>query len=112
MRISVARPKSVRKYDPSDHAAIARFEDEWTFCIVYECAYFDGRLGLRRTTLDAQHPGRFCDMYDDDLMAAAQTTRFGKDVADFDIGERLGAVAGHLHGAPDGISWWGSSRTT
>lgn len=83
-------------------------EGPWTFCVVYRYHYYDGRLGLRRTSLDAEHDGRFVDMYGDDRATVPDPVRFGQDVADFDIGEPLGSVIDGLQQAEDGTHWWGS----
>lgn len=76
--------------------------DSWTegeraFCVVYQYPYFkDGVLGIR-CTFDT-------DMYGDE---PSDPEQFGRDVADFDIGEPLGTVANSLRSDLNGIHWWG-----
>ncbi|UGT44039.1 hypothetical protein LTV02_11920 [Nocardia yamanashiensis] len=82
-------------------------EDEWTFAVVYRSPYFDGLIGLRCSTYDPRS-NTFSSMYDPQLTAAPDPRRYGRDVADFDIGEPLGTVAGSLRSDDRGIHWWGS----
>lgn len=75
--------------------------DAWTeagvaFCVVYRYPYFDGALGLRRTFET--------DMYGEEPNDPDQ---YGRDVADFDIGEPLGTVAKSLKLDESGVHWWG-----
>ncbi|WP_143546083.1 MULTISPECIES: hypothetical protein [Nocardiaceae] len=37
----------------------------------------------------------------------ADAGRFGREVADFDIGEPLGTVANNLRQDKNGVDWWG-----
>jgi hypothetical protein len=67
-------------------------------CHVYQYPYYMGVLGLRRV-LDT-------DMYGDPL---SDPESFGRDVADFDIGEPLGTVVERLRTDEHGVSWWGST---
>lgn len=75
--------------------------DSWTeagvaFCVVYRYPYFEGVLGIRRT-------------FDEDVNGdrAVDPGQFGRDVADYDIGEPLGTVADRLRLDESGIAWWG-----
>ncbi|MFE3195397.1 hypothetical protein ACFXHA_40790 [Nocardia sp. NPDC059240] len=81
-------------------------EDEWTFVVVYRSPYFDGVLGLRRSTYDPRD-NTFSTMFDPELTAAPDPKRYGRDVADFDIGEPLGTVVGNLRVDDRSIHWWG-----
>ncbi|MBF6134218.1 hypothetical protein IU501_14575 [Nocardia otitidiscaviarum] len=83
-------------------------EDEWTFVVVYRSPYFDGPLALRSSTYDA-HTNAFSSMSSPRLADAPDPVQFGRDVADFDIGEPLGAMRENLRVDGDGIHWWGSS---
>lgn len=75
--------------------------DAWTdgpdaFCVVYRYMTVAKTLGIRMTK-SGPHP-------------AAETEdaeRFGREVADFDIGEPLGTVANNLRPDRNGIDWWG-----
>ncbi|MEU7140893.1 hypothetical protein ABZ942_15685 [Nocardia sp. NPDC046473] len=82
-------------------------EDVWTFVVVYRSPYFDGLLGLRRSTYDPRDD-TFASMYSPQLTAAPDSKRYGRDVADFDIGEPLGTVVVNLRADDHGIHWWGS----
>jgi hypothetical protein len=67
-------------------------------CHVYQYPYYTGVLGLRRA-LDT-------DMYGEPL---SDPESYGRDVADFDIGEPLGTVVDRLRLDDHGVSWWGST---
>jgi hypothetical protein len=71
-------------------------EDGVAFCVIYQYPYFDGVLGIRRTFDE--------NMYGDD---ATDPDEFGRDVADFDIGEPLGTVVERLRVDAAGVHWWG-----
>ena len=78
-----------------------RVLDSWlegaeAFCVVYRYPYFDGLLGIR-CTFDE-------DMYGDE---PSDPEEYGRDVADFSIGEPLGTVAQHLRPDKEGVHWWG-----
>lgn len=87
-------------------------EGEWTFVVQYDRDDFDGRLALRTTVLDVDHPKRFESQYGDDLPIPPVPERVGKDVAYFDIGEPLGTVADHLRLDPEGVYWWGPGHVS
>ena len=75
--------------------------DSWTeadvaFCVVYRYPYFKGTLGIRCTFET--------DMYGS---PPSDPEQFGRDVADFDIGEPLGSVVERLRPDDKGIHWWG-----
>ncbi|WP_433662337.1 hypothetical protein ACQPW1_09370 [Nocardia sp. CA-128927] len=89
----------------------ARVEDEWTFVVVYRSQYFDGRLALRSSTYNPRD-NTFSSMYSPELTSAPDPVRYGRDVADFDIGEPLGTVADRLRIDENGIQWWGSPPPT
>jgi hypothetical protein len=68
------------------------------FSVVYQCRYHDGVLGLRRT-IDT-------DMYGEPV---SDPESFGRDIADFDIGEPMGTIADRLRPDDHGVSWWGAT---
>ncbi|MFI7003154.1 hypothetical protein [Nocardia sp. NPDC050175] len=82
-------------------------EDEWTFVVVYRSPYFDGRLGLRRSVYNPRD-NTFSSMYSPQLTAAPDPGGYGRNVADFDIGEPLGTVRHNLRVDDNSIHWWGS----
>ncbi|QIS11171.1 hypothetical protein [Nocardia arthritidis] len=88
----------------------AWIEDEWTFVVVYRSPYFDGRLALRRSTYDPADD-TFASMYSPRLPTAPNPVDYGRDVADYDIGEPLGSVRDHLRVDDNGMHWWGSTPT-
>ena len=71
-------------------------EDGVAFCVVYRYPYFDGVLGIRCTV-------------DQDMVGDTPTdpAEFGREVADFSIGEPLGTVAKYLRPDASGVHWWG-----
>ncbi|CAM4462155.1 hypothetical protein NONI108955_30900 [Nocardia ninae] len=86
-------------------------EEEWTVVVVYRSQFFDGPLALRRTTHDP-HSNTFSSMYSPQLSSAPDPVQFGRDVADFDIGEPLGTVTDHVRVDDNGIQWWGKLPAT
>ncbi|WP_378741087.1 hypothetical protein [Nocardia brasiliensis] len=86
-------------------------EDEWTFAVVYRSPYFDGRLALRRSSYNPRD-NTFYSMYASQLPAAPDPKRYGRDVADFDIGEPPGTVLDHLRVDDHDLHWWGTLPTT
>ncbi len=75
--------------------------DAWTdgpdaFCVVYRYMTVAKTLGIRMTR-SGPHPAA----------ETADAERFGREVADFDIGEPLGTVAKSLRLDGNGIDWWG-----
>ncbi|WP_459960517.1 hypothetical protein [Nocardia sp. IFM 10818] len=82
-------------------------EDEWTFVVVYRSPYFAGLLALRSSTYNPRD-NMFSSMYSPRLTAEPDPTSYGRDVADFDIGEPLGTARDSLRVDDRGIHWWGS----
>ena len=77
-----------------------RVIDTWTdgdraVCVVYEAPHVSGVIGLRVTT----------DLPRSGFPRNAQD--LGQDMADFSIGEPLGAVSDGLRVDADGVQWWG-----
>jgi hypothetical protein len=73
-------------------------DDGCALCLVYQYPYYEGVLGLRS--------GIDTDMYGE---PASDPESFGRDVADFDIGEPLGTTADWLRADHHGVSWWGET---
>lgn len=71
-------------------------EDNAAFCVVYRYPYFRGVLGIRCT-------------FDTDMYGAPPTdaVQFGRDIADFEIGEPLGSVVERLRPDSADVYWWG-----
>jgi hypothetical protein len=85
------------------------------FIVVYKPPLDQGRtVGLRRIRSDTRPPNspwHLGDMspspYIDDYRNP-DPVAFGKTVADFDIGEPLGAIVDILRTDDDGVGWWGT----
>jgi hypothetical protein len=67
-------------------------------CIVYQYPYYQGVLGLRAAIDTDMH------MYGEPV---SDPESFGRDIADFQIGEPLGTVVDRLRLDDNGVSWWG-----
>jgi hypothetical protein len=74
-------------------------DDGGALCVVYQYPYYMGVLGLRRA-VDT-------DMYGEPV---SDPESFGRDVADFDIGEPLGSTADWVRPDHQGVSWWGDQH--
>ncbi|MDJ0360647.1 hypothetical protein [Rhodococcus sp. H29-C3] len=75
--------------------------DAWTdgpdaFCVVYRYMTVAKILEIRMTQSGPPPAAETAD-----------AERFGREVADFDIGEPLGTVAHNLRQDKNGIYWWG-----
>jgi hypothetical protein len=100
-------------------AQLVAVERSWTdgpdaFCVVYRPPY-DGqrRVGLRRSRSDCAEAssyrlGDFVSGRDLGDPLDPDPVAFGRDVADFDLGEPMGAVVNILRIDSDGIGWWGT----
>jgi hypothetical protein len=102
----------------------AAVEDAWTegtdaICVVYRAQHVgESLVGVRRTradvlaasATDSYVPGDFVDvgMYDLGDPSDPDPELFGYTVAEFDIGEPLGAVADQLRSDTVGTGWWGT----
>jgi hypothetical protein len=86
------------------------------FCVVYHRPYDDPReIGIRRTVDDAApsrnqkkyRPGQMTEYHDMGSTEIPDPVAFGRNVADFDIGEP-GTDGPLRHDDNTGTSWWGS----
>lgn len=78
--------------------------DSWTdgeaaICIVYRAPHVRGVVGLRAAT----------DLPPEGFPRNAED--LGQDIADFSIGEPLGAVSERLRVDAHGVQWWGELLT-
>jgi hypothetical protein len=93
--------RALLDYLPNSYTEGSRVEvlDSWTdgesvICLVYRFSGTDLVLGYRRhVELDEELP---------------TLESWVEEVANFDIGEPLGTVAGRMWLDPDGIHWWGA----
>jgi hypothetical protein len=89
-------------------------DGSFAFCVVYQSPYEAGEVGIRRTVDDAAsshnqkyRPGDMTDGYDMGSAENPDPVAFGRNVADFDIGEP-GPPGPLRHDQVTGTSWWGS----
>lgn len=89
----------------ADHVAV---QDAWAtedeFRVVYDSPW-GPRVGIVR------HRFTTVDRLDASASSPAGPTpeEFGREVADFNIGEPLGSYAFALHYDDDGLGWWGDT---
>lgn len=102
-------------------ARTVRLLDSWTdgpdaICIVYHPPSSSPAssvpVGLRRRWHDAVQPGEWrlgnLMAWGYDVGPDVDPVAFGRNVADFDLGEPLGMMVRALRYDEQGIGWWGS----
>lgn len=98
-------------------ARSVRVVQSWTdgpdaICVLYRRPELDVTVGLRRRWHDAVQPGEWrlgnLMAWGYDVGPDVDPLAFGRNVADFDLGEPLGMIARALRHDDEGVGWWGS----